>query len=49
MSVVDPQARKITAVVKVGKAPEGIGINTATHTVYTANLGDGSVSVISTT
>jgi serine/threonine-protein kinase len=49
MSVVDPQARKITATIKVGMGPDGIAIDTATHTVSTANTGDGTVSVISTT
>ncbi|MGA8251549.1 MAG: hypothetical protein WB989_13230 [Mycobacterium sp.] len=48
MSVVDPQARKITATVKVGKGPDGIAVDTATHIVYTVNEGDGTVSVIAT-
>jgi hypothetical protein len=46
------RARKITATIKVGKGPDGIAIDTAMHTVYTvytANTGDGTVSVISTT
>ena len=48
MSVVDPKARKITATIKVGKGPDGIAVDTATHIVYTANEGDGTVSVVAT-
>jgi len=48
LSVVDAQTRKITATVTVGKGPDGIAVDTATHIVYTANEGDGTVSVIAT-
>ena len=48
MSVVNPATRKVTATVKVGKGPDGIAVDPATHTVYTANAGDGTVSVITT-
>lgn len=44
--MVDPTTRTVTATGKVGKGPDGIAVDPTTHTVYTANAGDDSVSVI---
>jgi serine/threonine-protein kinase len=38
----------VTARIPVGKHPEGITVDPANHTVYTANYGDNTVSVIDT-
>ena len=48
VSVIEPSARKVTGTVKVGKGPDGITVDPTTHTVYTANADDDSVSVIAT-
>ncbi|OBA78582.1 hypothetical protein A9W99_23185 [Mycobacterium sp. 1164966.3] len=39
----------VTATIPVGKHPEGVTVDPATHTAYTANYGDNTVSVIDTT
>ena len=36
----------VTATVPVGRDPMGVAVDPGTHTVYVANLGDNSVSVI---
>lgn len=36
----------VTATIPVGKHPEGIAVDPITHTAYTANYGDNTVSVI---
>ncbi|WP_459967294.1 serine/threonine-protein kinase [Mycobacterium sp. MUNTM1] len=38
----------LTATIPVGKHPEGVAVDPASHTAYTANYGDNSVSVIDT-
>jgi len=43
-----PVAR-IIATVPVGKRPEAVAVNPATHTAYTVNYEDGTVSAVSTT
>jgi DNA-binding beta-propeller fold protein YncE len=39
-------APRVTATIKVDKAPLGVAVDPTTHTVYTANSGDDTVSVI---
>ncbi len=39
---------RITATIPVGKHPEGVAVDPTTHTAYTANFSDSTVSVIDT-
>jgi len=46
VSVIDASTRTVTATVPVGKDPARLAVDPGTHTVYVANYGDGTVSVI---
>ncbi len=39
---------RVTATIPVGKHPEGVAVDPTTHTAYTANFSDSTVSVIDT-
>ncbi len=40
---------RVTATIPVGKHPEGVAVDPTTHSAYTANFSDSTVSVIDTT
>src|ERR1700686_753668 len=46
VSVVATSSGSATGSIGVGKGPDGIEVDTSTHTIYVANAGDNSVSVI---
>ena len=46
VSVVDANTRKVVNTIKVGSRPAGIAVDQPTGTVYVANSGDGSISVL---
>ncbi len=46
VSVIDPVQKKVLKTVTVGNNPSGLAFNAVTNTVYVANQGDGTVTVI---
>ena len=48
MSVISAATGAVTATISVGSGPEGVGVDTSTGTVFVANNGGGTVSVIAT-
>ena len=46
VSVISGQTNTITATIPVGNGPVGVAVNPLTGAVYTANVGDDTVSVI---
>ena len=47
MSVISGRTNTVTATIPVGRGPVGVAVNPLTGAVYTANIGDDTVSVIS--
>jgi DNA-binding beta-propeller fold protein YncE len=47
VSVISGRRNKVTATIPVGNGPVGVAVNPLTGAVYTANIGDATVSVIS--
>ena len=46
VEVIDGQTSRVLGFVSVGRVPRGIAVNQASHEVYVANEGDGTISVI---
>ena len=46
LAVINGASNSLLSVVAVGASPVAVAINTATHQVYTANSGDGTVTII---
>ena len=46
MSGLEPNTGTVIATIPVGTNPDAVAVDPATHTVYAANAGDGTVSVI---
>jgi DNA-binding beta-propeller fold protein YncE len=44
--VISGQTNTVTATIPVGNGPVGVAVNPLTGAVYTANVGDDTVSVI---
>lgn len=47
LTVIDPMTNAVTATVPVGKLPYTVAVDPQTHSVYVANITDGTVNVIS--
>jgi DNA-binding beta-propeller fold protein YncE len=47
VSVISGRTGAVTATIAVGNGPVGVAVNPLTGDVYTASIGDGTVSVIS--
>jgi YVTN family beta-propeller protein len=47
VSVISGMTKTVTATIPVGSGPVGVAVNPLTGAVYTANIGDDTVSVIS--
>ncbi|HME66002.1 MAG TPA: hypothetical protein VKG61_14025 [Streptosporangiaceae bacterium] len=46
MSVISGRTNTVTATIAAGNGPAGVAVNPLTGAVYTANVGDDTVSVI---
>jgi DNA-binding beta-propeller fold protein YncE len=46
--VISGQTNTVTATIPVGQVPGGVATNPQTNTVYVANIGSSSVSVVRT-